>query len=247
MNKDKFTIKCSICGKEKRYNPYRFLKLKSKPKFCSNECKYENFRRTNKPKYGFIDCLNCGKKVYNPPFQQKKGRKFCSKSCAGKFNIKNLGTRMSGKKHSKETKVLMSKSAMGKNLKPFSERKMNVAKAIRQSPEYTNWWRLGIYKDDNFTCVKCGQVGGELNVHHIIPLSMIVKYVRKVFGEQNLLENLFNFPITFDFANGITLCEKCHKETDSYLNKGLKRKSDDYYFKEIEIALLNFLDKNKYG
>lgn len=58
--------------------------------------------------------------------------------------------------------------------------------------EYKNW-REDVYKRDNYTCLKCGQVGYILNAHHI--------YAYSDFPEKRL-----------DLDNGVTLCENCHKE-----------------------------------
>lgn len=53
--------------------------------------------------------------------------------------------------------------------------------------------RLKVYERDNFKCQNCGQVGGELNAHHI---KSFKKYPK----------------LRLDLDNGITLCIGCHKE-----------------------------------
>ena len=53
-------------------------------------------------------------------------------------------------------------------------------------------WRTGVLKRDNYTCTKCGKTSN-LEVHHI-----------KRFADYKELRH--------DIDNGITLCEKCHKE-----------------------------------
>lgn len=62
---------------------------------------------------------------------------------------------------------------------------------IRTSKEYKEW-RAKVFQRDNFTCQICGQVGGELNAHHI-------KHFSK--DKANRL----------NVDNGITLCAECHK------------------------------------
>lgn len=58
-------------------------------------------------------------------------------------------------------------------------------------------WRLSIYERDNFTCQKCGQIGGKLQAHHI--------------------KDYWSYPkLRWDINNGITLCVDCHKKTDNY-------------------------------
>ena len=62
----------------------------------------------------------------------------------------------------------------------------------RYCKEYTNW-RKRVFDRDNYTCQKCGQIGGTLNAHHI-----------KHYKDYHKLR--------YELSNGITLCEKCHKE-----------------------------------
>lgn len=65
-------------------------------------------------------------------------------------------------------------------------------KDYRKTPEYKKW-RMKVFQRDNFTCQICGQVGGKLNAHHI-----------KSFAKYKKLRTVV--------SNGITLCEKCHKQ-----------------------------------
>ena len=56
----------------------------------------------------------------------------------------------------------------------------------------TERWREAVFERDGYTCQKCGQIGWDLNAHHIFPY--------KDFPNRRL-----------DVTNGITLCEFCHK------------------------------------
>lgn len=72
-------------------------------------------------------------------------------------------------------------------------------KRIRTSPAYRAW-RLAVFVRDDYTCVLCGERGGNLNADHILRFS--------------------DYPeLRLDTDNGRTLCEPCHKQTDTYGNR----------------------------
>lgn len=73
-------------------------------------------------------------------------------------------------------------------------------KQQRKSPEYIEW-RRSVFARDGYRCAVCGQVGGKLNAHHIKPFA---KYP----------------DLRLELDNGITLCEKCHREV--HRKKGTK-------------------------
>jgi DNA-directed RNA polymerase subunit RPC12/RpoP len=72
---------------------------------------------------------------------------------------------------------------------PWIER---ADKHERHSTQYQAW-REAVFKRDNYTCQDCRIRGGVLNAHHI-----------KSFKRYKKLRH--------DINNGITLCEKCHRE-----------------------------------
>jgi len=91
--------------------------------------------------------------------------------------------------HSEEFKIKMRLQKGEKHwnwkggVTPESER-------VRKSVELKEWKRACLRRD-NFTCKKCGQYGGNLEVHHI--------------------NNFAEFPeLRTAIDNGITLCENCH-------------------------------------
>ena len=62
----------------------------------------------------------------------------------------------------------------------------------RRSCTLNTQWRNNVFKRDNYTCRKCGKVGGVLNAHHI-----------KSWAKHPELRYIL--------SNGITLCLPCHK------------------------------------
>lgn len=70
---------------------------------------------------------------------------------------------------------------------------------IRESVEY-KLIREACFKRDDYTCLWCGQRGGELNADHIKPFSL--------------------FPeLRFALDNLRTLCLACHRKTETYGGK----------------------------
>jgi len=74
---------------------------------------------------------------------------------------------------------------------------------IRVSLEY-KIWRRNVFKRDDYTCQICGKKGGELHADHIKSFALYPE-------------------LRFDINNGRTLCVKCHKKTDSYMNNKLRK------------------------
>lgn len=102
---------------------------------------------------------------------------------------------------SEETKKKMSKSKMGVNSGSKHWNWNNGATKAKQLAKNTieyKVWRRAVYKRDNFTCQECGDNRGRnLEAHHIKPYSLFSSLI-------------------FDINNGLTLCKKCHKKTDSW-------------------------------
>jgi hypothetical protein len=122
---------------------------------------------------------------------------------------------MYGRHHSEETKNKISLANSGKGHPHTPESKLKISIAHRGSKSHL-WkggitpkvdrdrngleyreWRNFVFIRDNYTCQECGQRGGKLNVHHKEEVSCFPEKM-------------------YDKENGITLCVKCHKTTDTY-------------------------------
>lgn len=65
-------------------------------------------------------------------------------------------------------------------------------------------WRKSVFVRDNFTCQLCREKGGKLHAHHI--------------------KSWRDYPeLRYAIDNGRTLCIECHKKTDTYGFKTLRR------------------------
>ena len=73
---------------------------------------------------------------------------------------------------------------------------------IRHSIEY-RFWRKSVFERDNYTCIWCGKIGGNLNADHI-----------KRFSDYPELRLILD--------NGRTLCVPCHRITKTYGRKIIK-------------------------
>jgi len=118
----------------------------------------------------------------------------------------NIVNAIIGRKHSEETKRLLSEIARRRTPEQIRKaglarrtlkHKIDESKIWRTRVEYKSW-RESVFKRDNWTCQKCGAKSGNgktiyLHPHHIL--------------------NFAEYPeLRFDVNNGITLCRKCHKE-----------------------------------
>ena len=102
-----------------------------------------------------------------------------------------------GRKHTEEVIKKMSESRKGERNPMWKGGLTAKSLLIRMSLEY-RLWRKAVYERDDYTCQECGDnKGNNLEAHHIKPFYL--------------------FPdLRTAIDNGVTLCKKCHKETNSY-------------------------------
>ena len=111
----------------------------------------------------------------------------------GKWNI--------GRKHSDKAKRRMSELKKGERHPRWKGGITPINKAIRNSLEY-KLWREAVFKRDNYTCVWCGAKSEK---------------GKTIFLHADHIKQFAFFPaLRFAIDNGRTLCEPCHRKTDTY-------------------------------
>lgn len=117
--------------------------------------------------------------------------------------IKKMTKAKLGKKHTDEHKRKIGEAHKGSKSHYWKGGITSEVRTLRSSAKYRDW-RMTVFARDFFTCQICQQVGGKLNAHHIKSFSR-------------------NKDLRFNINNGITLCEACHKKTDTFGGKGNKK------------------------
>jgi hypothetical protein len=205
-------FKCSVKTIRNKLIKYNILiRTKSEAMIGINLGKrHGNYKdgRTNKKYY----CKICKIRI-------TRGSKlgFCSK-CGYKIQSKKL----KGRKFTQGHKKNLSLAKGGSGIPHEND---NLAYSIRHLFEYIQW-RTQVFKQDNFTCQECGQVGHQLEAHHIKGFSKLLsKFLNKYSqfnptkDKETLLKLALNYKPFWKLNNGQTLCKDCHKITDNYRNK----------------------------
>lgn len=173
-------------------------------KTCKIQFQSKKADHTRIPKYCSQKCCGIGKAKFKKCPECKKEfyywrNKHCSRKCA---SLARIGT-----KQSETTRKRLSDSHKGKRCGELNNLWKGgvtpINKAIRTSTAYKEW-RTAVFKRDNYTCQICGIKGKRLNADHI-----------KRFSDYKELR--------LALENGRTLCESCHKKTDTYGKKSNKQ------------------------
>ena len=251
----KIYVKCSTCGKLIQRTKSQIDRCVNS--FCSAECKSIGYSKMNKGKNNPNfknksrkgNCSNCNKEIiitdYNKRYSVKNN--YCSVEC----KAEHQKTTLLGENNPKYRSIECECSFCGKKLfktPTYIKNRINIycsqeCKANWQSkylrgennPNFDNsisiedriirrnfdgyaYWRREVYKRDNFTCQCCGDdKGGNIQAHHLN-------------GYNWDIENRTNVD------NGITLCEKCHKNFHNLYGCGDNTK------KQFEEFLSNYIN-----
>lgn len=207
------TIKCKHCGKELTIR--RCLKTL----YCSVECRIDHWRGSRK-KSILVKCVICNKEFYVIQSRFKVGRgKCCSKKCSNELMKTNSVFVTNNPSKKEENKKKISESKKGEKSHNWLGGITPLRLKIYRSDVFKNW-RDSVYKRDKFTCQSCGSVGGKLNAHHIKSFSDIM-----IENNIKTLEDALKCKELGNISNGVTLCKKCHEQTDNYGGKQ-KRKNN---------------------
>ena len=174
----------------------------------------------------FFSCDFCGeqKRIKDIAKWNRSKKHYCSIKCFG-FGQKGKVTWMKGKKHSKKSigKMILKKIGFipwnkgmvfpeksGKNCHLWKGGITKLSAQIRVCEEYRIWRRKCLERD-NFTCIECGQRGGNKYVDHIKYFAGILKKYKII-----SLEQARKCKELWDIKNGRTLCLNCHANTDTF-------------------------------
>ncbi len=135
------------------------------------------------PDCRYLECQYCGKKFKSPQGNYKQ--KYCSRECKDAI-----------------TRGIVPVGLI--NHRGIKPRTYHITDREKHGSAKDRDWRGAIFLRDNYTCQKCGVVGGQLQAHH--------KRSWKT-----------NPELRWDIDNGETLCLSCHRKTDTYGGSNAKK------------------------
>lgn len=171
----------------------------------------------NRPRSGSVEvCPTCHIEYYLRP-SSKRSINYCSRECShiGQIKGDNLICKVCGGEYYQPPSQIkwrgssfcsrecmgndMSQRQKGENNPSWSGGVSNEEHRIRQSKDFKQW-RRAVFERDDYTCQECLKRGSYLEPHHLKPFAY--------------------FPeLRFDINNGRTLCQPCHRDTDTWGGK----------------------------
>lgn len=167
---------CPTCNRTFYIRKREGLKRFSQRKYCSLKCRQVWNKNT-------IGICRPNKTSFSKGHKIGVGREL-SEETKAKISANRKGKNTGAR--SEEIRRKISEAQKGEKSVNWKGGKSKELKRLRMSADF-KIWRESVYKRDNWTCQECGQRGGKLHPHHIMP-----------FAEYEDLR--------FDVNNGITLC-----------------------------------------
>jgi len=202
QKKDRVKCKCLFCGKE--FEVKKSRKDNGRGKFCSKKC-FSNYRNILIDK----ECSYC-KKKFKVSRANKKTKVYCSKECFSK----GMSIKITGKKHSKETRKKISKFLEKRKYLETTRKKMSKIMSGKRNPswlggtsfepyglEFNKILKEQIRKRDGYRCQQCFRHQDELYTKTGQKYKLPVHHI-----DYNKKNN--------DQSNLISLCGNCHGQTN---------------------------------
>ena len=162
---------------------------RNKYSYCSREC-----WKLAKVTSVTIPCEVCGLEISRSPYQLKNNkRSYCSRECTdiGKVTKELVKCNTCGIKFKKFPSTLKDNNYCSNKCSRLGSRKPEEELSNRSRTHKDKLWAIKVKEQDDFTCQKCGKVGGVLRSHHIV-------------GYADSKD------LRLDVDNGVCLCEECH-------------------------------------
>lgn len=206
-------METKICAKCKRELTIENFPLrKNKGKYRRWSYCFECSRKMDRERYTHI-CEECGKE-YKSGNKDSKICSECYRKKVGKMGAINLIAWNKEPTHNPFYGV----HRYGEENPNFKPDKTDEERELQRGIIGYKKWRLQVYKRDKYTCQCCGdKKGGNLNAHHLNSYD--------THKEKRL-----------DVDNGITLCDKCHKEFHSIY--GFGKNTKEQYIQFINSKLI---------
>ena len=224
---------CDGCRK-KFFKPYNCsLKNWKISKYCSKECsnKVVAFKKGNDPwnrgtigvckenSGSFKKGHSCGHRYLrgHKPWNDgtAKVSKYVCMNCKKEFEVSASVNGNRPRKYCSHECCYSDRK--GKNSPSWKGGITSLYDLIRKNNIYKQWTK-DIIKRDGYICNKCKKVGGKLEVHHKKDFATIIRE-----NKVKSLEDALTCVELWDHDNGETLCKNCHKLTNNYCGRGIKR------------------------